>query len=162
MPDRLVLRGTVGADLSDDETSELKQQARQAVEDLEEVEDWQVLYQQQQDVHQVGMVLRTSLDRLASRPGKGRYLGIVILDDDGELVSEKFITNPAIKQEKGRDGLALNVLSNNGIDEVVLAEEPDELLGSALTELGLKYAVPSSDDLETVKDSLPSLSFHSP
>jgi two-component sensor histidine kinase len=154
--------GEIEEELTDEEVSELKREAKERVENLRFVDDWRVLYQRRQDVRQIGMVLRTELDRLATRPGKGRYLGMILLDEEGDLISEKFITNPAIKHDRGRDALALNVLKNNGVGHILLAEPPDRLLRTSLSEMGLRYAVPVEDSLEFIKQQSSELSFQSP
>ncbi len=161
MPGRLVLQGEIEEELTDEEVSDLKREAEKRIEDLRSVDDWRVLYQRRQDVRQIGMVLRTELDRLASRPGKGRYLGMILLDEEGDLISEKFITNPAIKHDQGRDALALNVLKNNGVEDILMAEAPDRLLRTSLSEMGLRYAVPAEDSLEFIKQHCSEITFQS-
>lgn len=153
MPGTLIIQASTDRDLDEETTDRIRAELEDVVAEHEEFSDVQSYYQEKKDVTTYGFSVKTNLRELANNPGNGRYLGMFIVKDN-ELISEKFITNPAIKHEKGRTNLAFSILQQNGVDQVLLRDPADDEQQAIFKELGLDYEQVSDPELETLRESL--------
>ena len=153
MPGTLIIQASTDQDLEEETTDRIRAELEDVVSQHEEFSDVQSYYQEKKDVTTYGFSVKTNLQELANNPGNGRYLGMFILKD-GELISEKFITNPAIKHDKGRTNLAFSILRQNGVDRVLLREPADDEQEAIFKELELDHEQVTDPDLEALRESL--------
>lgn len=156
MPGTLILQASTDEDLSEETTDRVRAELEDVVEQYEAFDEPQTYFQEKKDVTTYGFSVKTNLSELANNPGNGRYLGMFIVGDD-ELISEKFISNPAIKQEKGRDNLAFSILKQNGVDKVLLRESPDKIQKQIFDEIDLDHDRAPAHDLDQLRDSMTEL-----
>lgn len=153
MPGTLILQASTDEKLDEETTDRIRAELEDVVEEHEVFDKVQSYYQKKRNVTTYGFSVKTNLQEMASDPGNGRYLGMFIVKED-ELISEKFISNPAVKQEKGRPNLAFSVLKQNGVDRILLREPASNEQEQILNELELDFEPASDPDLEALRESL--------
>ncbi|MGM0380826.1 MAG: hypothetical protein ACQEP7_02470 [bacterium] len=152
MAGTIVIQAAVEEDLNEEEQTELKRELEDSLENIEQIEPPEVFYKQQTGTRAFGFVVDSGLDKLAENPAEGRYLAIFIRDSEEEIISEKFILNPALKMEKGRFGMAMSILQRNGVKEVLLPGSPSGQQEMVLKELGMDYRVADFKKLEELRE----------
>lgn len=153
MPDRLFVSAELRTELEPEEKSKLKQTIAEDLKQREEIGSPRVMVKEESDTTTFGFSVKTNLEELATNPGNGRYLGLFIIDDEAEVVSEKFILNPAIKQQRGRFPLVLDILAQNDVDEILLSTEPDEDQLELIEGKNYGHRVLSSSKLEQLREN---------
>ncbi|MFB6357355.1 MAG: hypothetical protein ABEJ65_12680 [bacterium] len=155
MSGMFVVQAQSETSLDKDQVPDRKDEIREAIDSVGEFQKINVMFQEEKGVESRGYFLKSDRTTLASEPGNSKYIGIVLLDPEShEIVSEKFISNPALKVNKGRTGLAFSVLQKNGVDEVLLTEDPDKGQQTALEEVGLDYDVVKATTVEEITEEL--------
>jgi len=139
VPGTLILQASTDEDLTEDETDQICADLEEEIRKHDPFDEVRTYYQEKKDVTSYGMAIKSNLSELAENPGNARYLGIFIIGGDGDIISEKFILNPAIKHEKGRTNLALSVLKQNDVNIVLFRDSPDEVQTQILDELDLEF-----------------------
>jgi len=152
MAGTLILKGTVNESLPEEELDDLREKWEEKARVSGDFKQVKGYFQDEKDVKKFGFSVKSNLSELANNPGNGRYLGIFIVGEEGELISEKFISNPAIKHEKGRTNLAFSILKQNGIDHILLREEPENEQQQILNELEMAYQTVTDPRLEALRN----------
>lgn len=158
MPGTIVVQARVEEDLSDEKQTELKREIEDSLESVESMGPPEVFYKEETGTSTFGFVVDSRLEELAENPGEGRYLAIFIKDEDDEIISEKFILNPALKMDKGRFGMTMSILQRNGVAKIILPAEPSGQEEMILEEMGLDYEAGGFKTLEELRQSPEKLS----
>ncbi len=149
---RLFVDACIEAELDEEAEAELKKRVEDKLGELDRVSDPRVMLKKQVDTTTLGFSVKTNLKELANNPANGRYLGLFIVDDEGEMISEKFILNPAIKIQRGRFSLVLNILQQNNVDKILVASAPEEEELKIIQKMNFEYSVVSTNNLDKLRD----------
>ncbi len=152
MAGTIVVQAEVREDLNEEEQTELKNEIEDKLEGVGRLQAPEVFYKQESGTRAVGFAVDEKIERLADNPGEGRYLAIFIFDEEGEIISEKFILNPALKMDKGRFGMTMSILQRNGVNRVLLPEEPSRQQQTVLKELELEHQAVDFQSLEEARN----------
>jgi len=158
MAGTIVIQAAVEDELEEEAQSELKQKIEDSLDDLEEIDTPSVFYKEETGTSAFGFVVDSKIEKLAAKPGNGRYLAIFIQDDEGEIISEKFILNPALRMERGRFGMAMSIFQRNGVRTVFLPSEPSRQEKMILEEIGLGFWIADFKTLEELRKNPDKLS----
>jgi len=152
MAGTVVVQAKVEEDLTEEEQTEVKEAVEKNLAPIDKLGSPEVFYKQETGTRAIGFAVDETLDKLAGEPGEGRYLAIFIFDEEGEIISEKFILNPALKMDKGRFGMAMSILQRNGVNRVLLPEEPSRQQQTVLKELELEHQAVDFQSLEEARN----------
>ncbi len=155
MTDKLFIQATVDSDLDQEAGADLKQELAEKLSAHPKISSPRVMVKKTTDTITLGFSVKTNLQELANNPANGRYLGLMIFDGEGELVSEKFILNPAIKHQRGRFSLVLDILAQNDVDRMLLSQSPDDEQSDLLAQKNFSYEVVSNSQLTALRESPP-------
>ena len=151
MSDKLIIQSEVKTELGDGEVKKLKETVENLFADINELCAPQVFYQRQSGTVTFGMVVDDLLEKIVDTPGAGRYLAILICSDKGKIISEKFISNPALKVDQGRFGMVVSIFKRNGVNELLLPDKPDAAQKMILDELEMEYALAPAIEIEELR-----------
>ncbi len=157
MSGKLILQAKVEQDLDEVAAKKLKNSIIQQLEDLDSLSNMRVFYQKETGTVAVGAAVDKNLEELSPDPGSGEYLAIFIISDSKEIISEKFISNPALKQERGRFGLMLTILKRNGVKRLLLPKQPSAQQKMLLEDIGFECIVSPTERIEEVRPDLPEM-----
>ncbi len=152
MAGTVVVQAKVEEDLTEEEQTEVKEAVEKNLAQIDKLGSPEVFYKQETGTRAIGFAVDETLDKLAGEPGEGRYLAIFIFDEEGEIISEKFILNPALKMDKGRFGMAMSILQRNGVGRVLLPGPASRQQKVVLKELGLKHREVDVKTLAELRD----------
>lgn len=152
MAGTVIVQASTEKDLSEEESDRIRAEIKQAVKDYDLFDEIRTYYQEKNNITSLGFPVKTSLDELANNPGNARYLGIFIIGEEGDIISEKFISNPAINHDKGRVNLAFSVLEQNGVDRVLLRNDPNDVQTQILNEIDLAYETSPEPQLDDIRN----------
>lgn len=153
MSTRLFVDAAVEKELEDEAATELKETVSQKLEEFEEIASPRVMLKEESGTTTLGFSVKTNLKELANNPANGRYLGLFIVDEDEEIVSEKFILNPAIKLQRGRFSLVLDILQQNNVDKFLIATAPEEEQLALLEKQGVEHEVAPTNKLDKLRSA---------
>ncbi|GEM_PF-4784512 len=155
MVDKLFIQAMVDGGLDPEAEANLKEELTEELAEYPELSSPRVMVKKTKNTTILGFSVKTNLKQLATNPANGRYLGLMIFDDSGELVSEKFILNPAIKHQRGRFSLVLDILDQNDVDCMLLSQPPDDDQRELLAQKDFSFDVIPSPELTALRESPP-------
>ncbi len=151
MGGKLLIQAELESWPGDEDAQKLKEKLKVKLAEVSEIGKSRIMLKKAEKTTTVGFSVKTDLKRLASNPANGRYLGIFVFDEAGELVTEKFIMNPAIKYQRCRFPLVLDFLKQNGIDLMLLSNPPDDGQTGSLADASVDYRLAAKQTLDFLR-----------